>query len=251
MSKLRRVFHWPDTHTPHHDKKAVSLALDVMQDFKPDEVVYLGDFFDCEGPGTHPRENPLRDPGLLKDELKVGRELLDEIESKAKAKKYTFMQGNHEWRIERYIANNAPRLGGLFQSREILCIPSNYGYFPYGQENYYRIGKLTITHGYLAGENPAAATVKKFRSSVLMGHVHKLQAYHISSIHGEEHIGLCAGWLGDQRRAAEYMKGVSDWSLGFVLTYHKDNGDFYYQLVHIIKNRTSYSCLFGGIVYSR
>lgn len=221
-----------------------------MADFKPDEVVYLGDFWDAYSVSTH-EKNPLRDPRLLKDELKEGRDLLDEIEETAKAKKYVFMQGNHENRIERYISGNAPKLGGLFSSREILCIPTYYGYFPYGQENYYRIGKLTVTHGYLAGENPAASTVKKFRSSVIMGHVHKLQEYHISNIHGEDWVGICAGWLGDQRTAAEYIKGVSDWSLGFVVSWHKDNGDFYFQTVHIKKSTKGYSCMYGGRVFVR
>lgn len=250
IMRLKRVLHIPDTHCPNHDKAAYGLMLQVAKDLKPDLVVYLGDFFDCEGTASHKKTNPLRDPGLLKDELKEGRELLSETEEACKAKKYIFMQGNHEWRIERYIAENAPRLGGLYSSREILCIPTDYGYFPYGQENYYRIGRLTVTHGYLAGENPAASTVKKFRSSVLMGHVHKIQEYHISNIHGEDWVGLCPGWLGDQRKAAEYMKGVSDWSLGFAVTYHKDNGDFFHQLVHIKKIGVKYECFFEK-VYQR
>ncbi len=250
MHRLHKVLHIPDTHTPYHDKTAYKLMLDVAQAFKPDEVVYLGDFFDAYSISSHDK-NPLKDPRVLKDELIEGRDLLSETEKICKAKKYTFMQGNHEFRIERYIAAGCPKLSGLYSSREILCIPGDYGYFPYGQENYYRIGKLTITHGYLAGENPAATTVKKFRSSVILGHVHKLQEYHITNIHGEDWVGICAGWLGNPRKAAEYMKGVTDWSLGFVLTWHKPDGSFFYQLIQIKKSRQNYECLFNSEVFVR
>lgn len=249
-TRFRKVLFWPDTHTPLHDIKAVELAQKIGKDFKPDELVYLGDFFDCESVSSH-EKNCLTDPRLLKEEMKEGRALLDNNELLLKPKKITFLAGNHEHRINRYICGNAPKLGGIFSMKEILGIPEHYGFLPYGQENYHRIGNLIVTHGYLAGENPSANTVKKFRASVLFGHTHKLQEVHITSIRGEEWIGINAGWLGDTRRAAPYMKGVTDWSLGFVVAYFKESGAFFHQLVHIQKIGNSYEALFGTEVYNR
>jgi hypothetical protein len=82
-----------------------------------------------------------------------------------------------------------------------------------------------------------------------MGHVHKLQEYHISNIHGDDWVGLSPGWLGSQREAAEYIKGVSDWSLGFAVTYHKKNGQFFHQLIQIKKMNHRYECFYGGEIF--
>jgi hypothetical protein len=224
--------------------------LDIGKQFRPDEVVWLGDFWDVYCISRH-EKNPQNDYNILRHELDLARDLLHETESILRPKKCVFLGGNHENRIERYIKANAPKLSGIFEEREILGIPSHYTYLGYGQTNYYKIGNLTCTHGYLAGENPAGRTVKKFHSSVIMGHTHKLQEHHVTDIHGNDFVGICAGWLGDRRRAAEYMNGVTDWSMGFVVTYHKPNGSFYYQLIHIKEEKTSVSAVFNGEVFVR
>lgn len=250
-TRFKKVLFWPDTHTPLHDVKAVELAQKIAKDFKPDELVYLGDFFDCESVSSH-EKNCLSDPKLLKEEMKVGRELLMENEELIRPRKIVFLMGNHEARISRYISGNAPKLGGIFSEKEILGIDENYGFLPYGQENYLKVGNLIVTHGYLAGENPAANTVKKFRASCLFGHTHKLQEVRITNVRGEEWVGINAGWLGDTRRAAPYMKSAAtDWSLGFVVAYFKESGAFFHQLVHIQKLGHSYEALFGKEIYNR
>jgi predicted phosphodiesterase len=250
MTRLRKVLHVPDTHAPFHDKRAFGLMLQVAQALKPDEVVVLGDFFDVYSVSRHDKD-PLMDFKTWKDEIRDAREALETLQNAAPAKKLVFMCGNHEVRLEAYINNYAPKLSGLFKTSELLCIPGEWEFFPYGQEGHYKIGSLTICHGSRAGENPAASMVKKYRSNVMFGHTHKLQEYHISNIHGDDFVALNAGWLGDQTKAAKYIKDVSDWSLGFAVTYHKSNGSFFYQLIHIKKNKGSYECMFGEEVFQR
>lgn len=250
MVRLKRVLHVPDTHTPFHDKAAFELMLQVAKDFKPDEVVILGDFFDVYSVSRHDKD-PLMDFKTWKDEIKEARGCIEQLQNAVDPKKWVFMAGNHEVRLEAYINNFAPKMAGLFKTNEVLCLPTDWHFFPYGQSGHYSIGNLTICHGSRAGENPAASMVKKYRSNVLFGHTHKLQEYHITNIHGEDWVAINAGWLGDQRQAAKYIKDVSDWSLGFVVTYHKDNGDFYYQLIHIKKSHKGYSCLYGEEIYTR
>lgn len=224
--------------------------LDVGSAFNPDEVVILGDFFDVYSVSRHDKD-PLMDFKTWKDEIKEARGAIDLLQDSMKPKKWTFMCGNHEVRLESYINNFAPKMAGLYKTQEVLCLPPDWRFFPYGQEGHYEIGKLVICHGSRAGENPAASMVKKFRSNVLFGHTHKLQEYHITNIKGEDFVAINAGWLGDIRQAGKYIKDVADWSLGFVLTWHKDNGDFYYQIVHIKKNTKGYSCMYGGEVFVR
>lgn len=249
--RLKRILAVPDIHFPFHDKIAIQLMIEVAKDFKPHEVVFLGDVFDFYSASRF-EKNPEKDYKLFYDEIKEARQLFQELLSKfQKVQRFTMCEGNHEKRLEKYIAANAPKLGGLFRTNEVLGIPNEVVYLPYGRENHYKVGKLIFTHGSRAGENPAASMVKKYRSSVLFGHVHRLQEYTIADFHGNQHVGLTPGWLGNERKAAEYIHDVSEWSKGFALTWHRPNGDFYYQLVKIQERKSEYSCLFNGEVYVR
>lgn len=250
MGRLHRVLAIPDTHAPFHDKLALGLVMDVAKEFKPDTLVILGDFFDFYSVSRHDK-NPLRDYKLFYDELKEGRAVLDDVIDTVNAKKVVFLQGNHERRLETYIAANCPKLAGIFNSMEILGLPNKVIYRPYGQENYYKIGNLVFTHGARAGESPAASMVKKHRCSVLFGHCHRIQEFHITNLHGNDFVGLSPGWLGDERKAAEYILDVSDWSKGFALTHHKPNGSFYHQLVQIHGKGVRRDCFFNGVEFCR
>lgn len=248
MSLLRRVLHIPDCHAPFYNKSAFRLMIDVAKDFKPHEIVILGDFFDFYSVSRHDKD-PLIDFKTWKDELEEAREALFWVEQIKGVKSWVFMEGNHEARLQAYIANHAPKLAGIYKTKELLCLDDKWKWFPYGQEGHYKIGGLTVCHGSRAGENPAASMVKKYRSSVLFGHVHKIQEYHITDINGRDWVGLSPGWLGDQRRAANYIKDVSDWSLGFGLTWHRQQSDtFYHQLVNIVDSPAGYSCFYNGDV---
>lgn len=246
--RLKRVLHVPDVHSPFHDKTAWKLFLSIAKDFKPDIVVIHGDFFDFYSVSRHDKD-PLVDFKLWKDEMKEARCVLADIES-LKARTQVFLEGNHEKRLQNYISNECPKLSGIYKTPELLGLDESWLYLPYGQDNHYKIGKLICTHGSRAGENPAASMVKKYRSSVAFGHTHRIQEYSIKNAHGEEFVGLNIGWLGSERRAAEYIKDFADWSHGFMLSWHRDNGSFYYQLIKIQHNKTECSALFGGEVYS-
>lgn len=247
--RLKRVLHVPDTHAPFHDKLAFKLMLKIAKDFKPDKVVFLGDFFDFYSVSRHDKD-PMLDFKTWKDEMKEARSVLDEVvEATPTAKTYIFLEGNHEKRIHSYIANHAPKLSGIFRSEELLGLPHHWTFLKYGQQGHFKIGNLTCCHGSRAGENPAAAMVKKYRSSVLFGHTHKIQEFHIQDIHGKDFVGLNAGWLGDQKKGStDYIKDVSDWSLGFAVTWHKDDGTFFHQLIHI-KPGIPYEAYFNEALY--
>ena len=246
--RLKKVLHVSDSHWPFVDRCAFNLMIDLARDFKPDEIVILGDFFDVYSCSRHDKD-PLMDFKTWQTEFMEARDGLELISS-LNSKKVTFLAGNHEVRLESYINNFCPKMAGLFKQREVLCIPDKWDFYPYGQEGHYKIGKLTVCHGARAGENPAASMVKKYRNNVLFGHTHKLQEYHITDIHGQDFVALNAGWLGNVRQAGKYIKDVADWSLGFAVTWHKDNGDFFYQLIHI-RPGIPYESMFNGVVYKK
>lgn len=247
MARLTRVLAVGDLHFPFQDQRAIELMVDVVKDFKPDKCVFLGDVFDMYCISRF-EKNPYKDFTLLRDELADAREQFRDLIDRINARTTVFIGGNHDLRLEKYVALHAPKLGGLFKTEEILGVPNGVLYLPYGQKNRYKIGKLIYTHGTRTGENPASSMVKKYRSSVLFGHTHKLQIHHITDIHHNDFVGISAGWLGNEQEAAEYISDVSDWTKGFVLTWHKENGDFFYQTVKINEGK-SYECVFNGVLY--
>lgn len=243
MKLYRRLF-IPDTHAPFHDMRAFRLMLDVAKDFKPHEVVYLGDFFDCYSVSQYDKD-PEKNFKLLEEELIEGRELLDLVERTTNADKYVFLSGNHENRIDRYVATYAGKLGGLVKTREILQVPSKYEWLPYGQKGHYRCGKLIATHGSLCNKHVAFGMAAKYGSSVIFGHTHRIQEFNLRNIHGATIKGVTIGWLGDGRKAAEYVNNVADWSHGFAVGYFKPSGGFFLQTIEI----QDYQCVFNGRLY--
>lgn len=246
MTRLYRRLFIPDTHAPMHDKKAWACMLKVAADFKPDEVVYLGDFWDCYCVSDYTK-NPTTNFKMLEEELVDGRNLLKEVERATKAKSFVFLQGNHEERIDRYIAVYAAKLAGCLETRKILQVPDSYKWFPYGMKNIYRMGKLLATHGSLCGQYPAAAMARKYGCSVIFGHTHKVQELQLRNASGEIFRGINIGWLGDIETAAEYVKNVTDWCHGFAVGWFNDAGDFWIQIIPIV----DYQCVFNGSLFSQ
>lgn len=244
MTIQRRVF-IPDTHAPYHDKRAFKILLDVIRDFKPHEVVYLGDFQDVYCLSQYDKD-PIKNFNLLEEELEEGRELIDKIERTSRANSFVFIQGNHEQRIDRYIACYASKLGASVNVTEILQIPRYYRWFPYGQKGHYRFSNFIATHGSLAGQNPASAMVKKYGANVIFGHTHAIQEYHIRNIHGEDFAAYNCGWLGDMERGADYIKSHANWTQGFAIGY-TIGGKTYIQLISIINGRA----VFQGKLYGK
>lgn len=234
--KLKRRLYVPDTHAPFHDRRAWKIFLQVARDFKPEEVVILGDFFDCYTISAY-TQDPKKGARVLADEIAEGTTVLQELISACRGASFVFIEGNHEDRIRRYIRENAPKLEGIIDTRDILRLPKDFHFVPWGPKNFYKAGKLVATHGSLCNKHVAHAMVTKYGASVIFGHVHRIQEYNVRNVHGERFKGITCGWLGDVDRAAEYVTNVADWSHGFALVWFKPNGDFFIQVVEIYNDQ--------------
>ncbi len=245
MKIYKRLF-IPDTHSIDHDKKAFDLMLDVAKEFRPDEVIWLGDFWDINCLSKYDKD-PETTFSLLRDEVQPGIDLMARVEKVTRAKKFVFLEGNHEARIRTYVSVYGPKLGGLIKPEVVLQIPKHYVYLPYGQAGHYSCGDLIATHGSLCGAHPASAMVKKYGCNIIFGHTHQLQEYHIRNISGDTFKAYNAGWLGDMKKAAAYIKNVVNWSHGFAVSYSKyEHSKQFVKLIHIEK----YQCAFNGDIFS-
>lgn len=188
-SKLVMVL--PDLHIPHHDEAALDCVLRAYNYLKPQEVVVLGDWMDCEQFSSHGVQSmaELRAHRFLEDEVAPTNEVLDKLQKFKN--KLVFVEGNHEWRIERWAAKWGGRLGAdfykLMAPRKLLGEGrKNFTWIPYMDDlSHYEITPalknstaLWAIHGWSHAKRAAAIHLEKALTvSIVHGHTHRAQSY--------------------------------------------------------------------------
>lgn len=245
-STLEKWLFVPDTHAPFHDPRAWKLMMKVAKQFKPDGIVHMGDLGDFYAVSAHSKDPERK--GKLKEEMDVAKALrldLDNLEPKHKL----FIEGNHEFRLQRYINDNAEALSGLVSADSLLGLSdAGWGVTPY--RDYTNIGKLNLTHDTgQGGKYTAARATETFQASVAIGHHHALQYFVTGDARGERQLGVSFGWLGDID-AIDYMHKIKVrmlWTTGFGVGYRHRRTDVVYVVpVPII----DYTCLLEGKCYA-
>ena len=207
----------PDSHFPYQSVRAYNLMLEIASFINPKYVYLLGDYADMYYIHQHGPKDPRITHNLM-DEVSSVNEGLNQIDKLFPDAKKVYIQGNHEWRLERFIQNKCPELFGFVTWDHLLNLTSRpkwtwCRYWP-GQYTPVAGSKLMARHEPLAGS--AAASVNKGLCNLIYGHTHK---YDIARRVGltEEFIHHSPGWLGDKNKDAVfgYVKGHFNWNLGF------------------------------------
>lgn len=240
LPKSLRVLIFNDVHVPFHSKSGWAVLLKVIA-LGWDVIVIDGDFLDCLAVSFHPK-NPRRQY-RLKQEILAARKCLDQIQAVSGKAKIVFIGGNHEHRLDRYIAEKAPELHGLsgttipnllgLKKRGIVWIPYKAAAF--------KIGKLSIIHDIgRAGANTARQSLLDFGGNLVVGHSHRAGVAYQGTVRGESHCCVNSGWLGDYT-AVDYNyadKSRRDWQLGFSSAFIETTGNAHLQFHPIIEGRT-------------
>lgn len=239
----------PDTHRPYHDLKAYALMIEVAKDIGVNHIYILGDYADFYAVTAHPRDPSV--PSMLVDEVMDVMDGLDQLDKEFKDAKKVFIQGNHEYRLERYLNERAPALFGVTSTEHILELHKrpNWKFIHYGPNQQVKIAGsyLTARHEPLASS--AKATASKALTSLIYGHCHRIEESHIVGLDGTNHVCFSVGWLGDKRqdKIFGYVKGHHQWQLGFGIVYSDPVSKiFYHQKVHILDK---YTCVVNGKKY--
>lgn len=221
----------PDTHVPYHNKAAWRLALAVARALRPDGVCILGDFLDCYAVSFH-EKSPSR-VSRLADEIAATDECLAELEAATPNARRVFVEGNHENRVNRYIASQARALHGMpgLTIREALRLDERgWAWVPYHE--HCTIGDTAVTHdGGRAGVYAVRQTMMAMGQSLIIGHVHRVASQHESTLDGRAMVGHSFGWLGSHaevdyrhralaRREWPHAVGVGTIDAGGVLHSH-------------------------------
>lgn len=195
---------WPDTHLPFHDKAAVETALKIVEWYKPEVVVILGDFLDCT-PVSHWLDNKkkTREGLRLSDDYRLGNELLDHITSLSNCKHLVYIEGNHEDWINDAIERNPEFEGMIELDKGLRFNQRRKDGLKITHKKYnecFNLGKLWFTHGTYTGMHHAKRHVEAYGRSIVYGHLHDVQMHiKVSPIDiNEKHMGLSLGCLADK-----------------------------------------------------
>lgn len=238
-----RILLLTDIHAPYHDEGALTTAMKFGKSKGVDEIIVseLPDLYQVSSWLTNPSAEPFY------QELAKVKEMTHRINNFFKGKKITYLVGNHEERITKYLWKRAPDLYGV----EAFSIPSLIGVKEVGW-NYVdnkqalmsggvvlRRGKLTFLHGHEVRMGWGAINIAKImyercRTNVIVGHFHRCQEWVVRLIDGSHEGCWTVGCLCDLH--PEYLPH-NDWVHGFAIIHLYDSGDFSIENRKIINGR--------------
>lgn len=235
----------PDCHFPWHDKKLWKILLQIAAAIGLYGIIVLGDFGDNYCIMTHAKI-PYRSRGLKWENEQVNDLGLDPLDALG-CKEKIFIMGNHEYRLERYLMENAEELWGMVSVEEAYYLKQRgWKVIPYKQ--HVKVGNAYFTHDIgKAGEMAHKNAMMTFERTVGIGHTHQFGMWHKNDIDGTPRFGFHFGWLGDPNEA-EYMhdaKRKRDWQHGFGIGYELSDGTMHIDAIPFIGGK----CRVEGKIY--
>lgn len=238
---------------PFHHVRACRLVIQIAQEIGIDALYLEGDFGDFYYINGHGPKHPGM-VGHLKTEVESVNAGLDTFDRLFPDIPKYYLQGNHEFRLERYIQNKAPELFGLIDCETLFKMRERPGWrwIPYSPQQRVKVldSYLSLRHEPPANSAKLAAT--KALCSVTYGHIHRIEESHVVGLDGTNHVAFSCGWLGDKRKdeVFGYVKGNHQWQLGFALVYvDPETRLFYHQKIHILEIGGRLSCVVNGKYY--
>jgi predicted phosphodiesterase len=222
-----------DFHVPWHDEQALALLRMFLRKEKPDWLILNGDFQDFWEISRF--DLTPRTGKAFIEEIRLGKKILKSLRRALPHARITWIEGNHEFRLRRYLIQNARELYGLSG----LSVPELFGlkdlninYVPCHPmasrftDNFIRVGNLYVGHWdkvSMHGGYAAKALVETKGVSILQGHTHRFGAHARTTVDGRVLLGIENFCM--CRREASYV-AHPNWQLGFsVIHLHAKSGE--------------------------
>lgn len=239
----KKLLAFGDAHFPEHHQNSVDICLKVAKHFKPDITVCLGDMLDCGQFSTHPPTFGAVQTDY-QDDLDLVNEFLDEMQKHSK--RLVMIEGNHEYRIDRWAAQTSEGRGAYSMLSPRINLSrgrKHFTYVPYGSVSgkypHYKINsRIVAVHGWSYARNAARMHLSMSQGmSVLFGHCHRCDSMAIQNVwrNGAVVHSMSAGCL--CRQVPTYGTGRPvEWLNAFIVGYLGRKSDSLYT-VHILGDR--------------
>jgi len=197
---------------PHSETIMMKAFAKLSKELKPRAIVLNGDILDGARVSRHGSLLGQNAPKLTA-EINAAHEWIDTLYQPAIR---VWTMGNHDQRVDNYLANNAPELddyAGRLSDR-----------FPYWTFCWATmINNLEVRHRFRSGIHAGWNSALHSGISTVTGHTHQLQVTAVRNRNGT-HWGIECGMLGDPaHKAFEYAEGsTSRAQSGFVVITFND-----------------------------
>ena len=243
---MERVLLVGDLHCSEHDERAVTLAAQISEAFRPDRVVFLGDCVDAGWATDKFRVDKTRVVGALEREVSAWERVLAQFH----APLIQMLPGNHERRIRDFVWNN-PALAGWksLEPQQLFRLGNRAKWVEAGYVRLAR-GRFIVTHGSRvskwAGMSAKSELQDVWGTSGASGHTHRLGAFY-HRLEGGLRVWVEAGSLcrNPPLRYDPSVPAPLDWHQGVVVLYV--NGDQFH--VQPIPFTLSYRAMLDGRVF--
>jgi UDP-2,3-diacylglucosamine pyrophosphatase LpxH len=234
-----------DFHIPFHDERALVLLNLFLRAEKPDWLILNGDFQDF---WAFSNFDLTPKPGrALTEEIAVGKAVFHSFRRMLPRSRITWIEGNHEFRLRRFLIRNARELYGipglsvpkLFGLKElgIEYIPCNprAGRF---MDTFVRVGNLYVGHWDTVAKHGGYAAKRLVADkgvSILQGHTHRFGAHACTTLDGRVLLGIENFSMCDWNAT---HASRPNWQLGFSVLYvHRATGAFQWYPLLIDRHR--------------
>ena len=252
--ELKRAVIIPDCHIPFECHDSFSLLLKVIKLFRPHEVVILGDFLDCYAASQYEKDPRMGDVGhFLAREFECANIRLDQIDKAAGNAKKIYLEGNHEFRIEKMLLGQSKAFHGLIDLTRLLNLDKRprWSFVPYTFDQAYQVLKspLWARHNPVVGGSEQNSA-KQAGDSYIHGHDHQInEGSFVTRLSKKKVISISSGWLGDakkNRSVFDYVKAFPSWAKAFTLVWANEK-EFIHDTVRIMEGG---KCLYQGKLIS-
>lgn len=250
MSKVRVII--PDSHGKHIDQPAATAFLKDLKRLDPDEIVMLGDHLDCAGTfSKHARSYADEMGETYEDDCYAANLFLDGIQKCAPKASIDYIEGNHEYRVERWAAETfvhekdaknlleriGPQAALEMKSRGIRYYRRGEFYQGLAIPGTIRKGKVFFTHGISHSKHADTVHLARFGASVVFGHVHRSMSTIERTVTSTGHGAWCPGTLA-KLQPLYFHTAPTSWTHGYAVQFLNKSGQFLHVNVPIHKGQS-------------
>lgn len=179
--KLKRTIVLSDIHFAAEDKDLIKLVFRFMKGWKPDVVILDGDIVDFTTVSKFP-QHPTQNRSAEED-VSEALKFLRKLRAEHRGAEIIYVWGNHDVRLDKYLAENAPEAYPFFALPSILKFEELEirPVISIHKENSFVYDDFHVGH-YDKAVNKSGATAQALLNergvSVIQGHVHKAAIVH-------------------------------------------------------------------------
>jgi predicted phosphodiesterase len=237
-----------DFHIPDIDPKCWKITLTIAHQLQPELIWLGGDYLDFKSVSrflTNPAERHSAHRAIH-----AGKVALRELREAAPNARLIFREGNHDRRLQLYIAEKAPelsfldelRLPNLLQLAAVDCIFA-------GGDDRTKVGHLWHLHGDELRTGriyPARAALGQAHDNIIFGHVHRFSVAYEQGLSGTDHVAWSIGCLQNLRVDYSYH---AEWTQGVAWIEYTPSGLFQINPIPIFRDGDRKKCLVHSKLY--